>query len=82
MDPKLLKTPTIINKIVSEYILPSVCSDLGLAKKDKVKANLYKLLIYNKGSFFLSHKDTEKEDKMFGTLVVNLPSSHLGGDLY
>ncbi|KAM9986127.1 hypothetical protein ACTFIZ_004406 [Dictyostelium cf. discoideum] len=82
MDPKLLKTPTVINKLVTEYILPKVCTDLGLTKKDKVKANLYKLLVYNKGSFFLSHKDTEKEDKMFGTLVVNLPSSHLGGDLY
>jgi predicted 2-oxoglutarate/Fe(II)-dependent dioxygenase YbiX len=41
----------------------------------------YKLLIYEEGSFFASHRDTEKIPNMFATLVVNLPSEHEGGEL-
>jgi predicted 2-oxoglutarate/Fe(II)-dependent dioxygenase YbiX len=41
----------------------------------------YKLLIYEEGSFFTAHRDTEKIPNMFATLVVNLPSEHEGGDL-
>lgn len=53
--------------------------DLGIEKSD-IKADLYKLLIYEEGSFFLKHKDTEKEKGMFGTLVVGLPSYYEGGE--
>ncbi|GKT42519.1 uncharacterized protein ColSpa_02700 [Colletotrichum spaethianum] len=42
----------------------------------------HKLLLYEKGSFFKRHKDTEKEPGMVGTLVVCLPSEHLGGDVH
>ena len=42
---------------------------------------LYKLLIYETGSFFAAHRDTEKIPNMFATLVVNLPSAHAGGEL-
>ena len=45
-----------------------------------VSAELYKLLVYDTGSFFLAHRDTEKADGMFGTLVVVLPSAHRGGE--
>ena len=41
----------------------------------------YKLLVYEGGSFFASHRDTEKIPNMFATLVVNLPSAHEGGEL-
>ena len=41
----------------------------------------YKLLVYEAGSFFASHRDTEKIPNMFATLVVNLPSQHAGGEL-
>ena len=41
----------------------------------------YKLLIYEKGSFFTLHRDTEKIPDMFATLVINLPSEHEGGEL-
>ncbi len=44
-----------------------------------VKAELYKLLIYDKGGFFKAHRDTEKSRGMFGTLVVSLPSAHSRG---
>ncbi|PYH71790.1 2OG-Fe(II) oxygenase [Aspergillus vadensis CBS 113365] len=55
---------------------------LGLtAQSEEVKAELYKLLIYEEGAFFLPHQDSEKADGMFATLVVCLSSKHEGGDL-
>ncbi|MEW7280738.1 hypothetical protein ABW636_19280 [Aquimarina sp. 2201CG1-2-11] len=54
---------------------------LGFEKQNVVQTNLYKLLIYESGSFFLPHKDSEKEKGMFGTLVIGLPSKHIGGEL-
>jgi len=46
-----------------------------------VSANLYKLLIYERGDFFLPHKDSEKESGMFGSLIIGLPAKHSGGEL-
>lgn len=54
--------------------------DLGL-EDCTVSAHLYKMLIYEKGDFFLPHKDSEKEKGMFGTLVIGLPSKYTGGEL-
>ena len=59
-------------------IVDVVRNDLGIAQK--VKAEPYKLLIYEKGSFFAPHRDTEKSSRMFATLVICLPSRHEGGD--
>jgi predicted 2-oxoglutarate/Fe(II)-dependent dioxygenase YbiX len=53
----------------------------GLGVSDPISADLYKLLIYDKGSFFVSHRDTEKEPRMFATLVLALPSLASGGEL-
>ena len=47
----------------------------------KIEFEPYKLLIYEEGSFFTVHRDTEKIPNMFATLVINLPSEHEGGDL-
>ena len=44
-------------------------------------AELYKGLLYDVGGFFISHRDTEKSDRMVGTLVIVLPSLHRGGEL-
>lgn len=63
-----------------QKILNTVKEDLGL-EDDTIAAHLYKLLIYETGDFFLSHKDSEKEKGMFGTLVIGLPSRHTGGEL-
>src|SRR5262249_28033657 len=54
--------------------------ELGLEGYE-IAAHLYKLLIYETGSFFLPHRDSEKEKGMFGTLVVELPAQHRGGEL-
>ncbi len=54
---------------------------IGLGAGAGVEAELYKLLVYDEGSFFLEHRDTEKSPGMFGTLIVALPSLHKGGEL-
>ena len=53
----------------------------GLGVAGPVTAELYKLLVYDKGSFFVSHRDTEKASGMFATLVLALPSQSKGGEL-
>ncbi|GAM24050.1 hypothetical protein SAMD00019534_072250 [Acytostelium subglobosum LB1] len=61
-------------------ITKSIKESMGLTN-EVVTAELYKLLVYDKGSFFLPHRDSEKADNMFGTLVLSLPCPHRGGDL-
>jgi predicted 2-oxoglutarate/Fe(II)-dependent dioxygenase YbiX len=53
----------------------------GLGVSDPVEAEFYKLLIYDEGSFFVGHRDTEKLPGMFATLLVVLPSRFEGGAL-
>ena len=60
-------------------VVDAIKRDLGIRRK--VTAELYKLLVYEKGSFFKPHRDSEKMPGMFGTLVVCLPSRHQGGTL-
>ncbi|KAK6078394.1 2OG-Fe(II) oxygenase [Seiridium cupressi] len=47
-----------------------------------VRVEQYKLLLYEEGSFFKRHKDSEKVAGMIGTLVICLPSKHEGGDVH
>jgi 2OG-Fe(II) oxygenase superfamily len=60
-------------------LVADVASGLGVT--EPIAADFYKLLIYDAGSFFLGHRDTEKVPGMFATLVIVLPSEHEGGDL-
>jgi hypothetical protein len=53
----------------------------GLGVDDPIEAELYKLLVYDEGSFFVSHRDTEKSPGMFATLVIVPPSDCSGGEL-
>lgn len=46
-----------------------------------IQAELYKLLVYDTGSFFISHRDTEKALSMFARLVIVLLSDYEGGEL-
>lgn len=61
-------------------IVAAVQSELGLAGH-KLNAHLYNLLLYEKGGFFLPHRDGEKQDRMVATLVILLPSAYTGGEL-
>jgi hypothetical protein len=63
-----------------DSIVKDVRSELGLHDLE-LNAHLYKLLVYEKGGFFLPHKDGEKLDGMVATLVVALPAVHAGGEL-
>jgi predicted 2-oxoglutarate/Fe(II)-dependent dioxygenase YbiX len=62
-----------------ELILEQVKTGLGVS--GTIKAELYKLLIYGEGDFFVTHRDTEKAEGMFATLVIVLPSEYQGGEL-
>ncbi len=57
-----------------------IAKQLGLLDS-QIDFELYKILVYTKGSFFQEHRDTEKIPNMFATMVVNLPSMHEGGEL-
>jgi 2OG-Fe(II) oxygenase superfamily len=63
-----------------QQILSTVFDGLGCAGMG-ITAELYKMLVYEAGGFFLPHRDTEKTEGMFGTLVIVLPSTHRGGEL-
>jgi hypothetical protein len=60
-------------------IVERAAADMGYP--GSVSAELYKLLLYDRGSFFLEHRDSEKTEGMFGTLMVLLPSVFRGGEL-
>src|SRR3954468_22996055 len=62
-----------------DTILARVAEGLGVDAP--ITAEFYKLLLYDEGSFFVGHRDTEKAPGMFATLVVALPSSFAGGEL-
>lgn len=62
-----------------DVLLRDTAKGLGF---QKVVAKPHKLLLYEPGSFFKSHKDSEKEQGMIGTLVVCLPSQHEGSDVH
>ena len=61
-------------------ILGTAADGLGCPIQ-RLGANLYKLLIYEQGGFFLPHRDTEKTEGMVATLVVALPVVGSGGEI-
>ncbi len=61
-------------------IVEDVRQALGL-EGHQLSAQLYELLLYEKGGFFLPHRDGEKLDRMVATLAICLPSKHRGGEL-
>jgi hypothetical protein len=54
--------------------------ELGLPA-ERAEARLYKLLVYDKGGFFLPHRDGEKHDGMVASLIVVLANPFEGGAL-
>jgi hypothetical protein len=45
-----------------------------------IRAEFYKMLVYEKGSHFKAHKDTIRGNQHFGSLVIFLPSFYSGGE--
>jgi predicted 2-oxoglutarate/Fe(II)-dependent dioxygenase YbiX len=60
-------------------LVADVARELGVS--EPVEADFYKLLVYDTGSFFVDHRDTEKVPGMFATMVLVMPSDHRGGEL-
>ncbi len=58
----------------------TAADSLGLPA-DRLEARPYKLLVYEKGGFFLPHRDGEKCDRMVASLIVVLPNPFEGGRL-
>ena len=50
-------------------LVSKVATEMKCGGHSAVEAHLYKLLLYEPGGFFKSHRDTEKEPGMFGTMV-------------
>ena len=80
MDPAHFELTNPKWEALIESILEEVQHHLGL-EECKLSAHLYKLLLYEKGSFFLPHRDGERLDAMVATLIVALPAAHEGGEL-
>ncbi|KAI1332138.1 hypothetical protein F5Y16DRAFT_214404 [Xylariaceae sp. FL0255] len=72
----------LVNPAWMEFIkivLNDMSQSLGMTN---VNIELYKLLLYEEGSFFKRHKDSEKAPGMIGTLSICLPSHHKGGEVH
>ncbi len=61
-------------------VLPDVAAKLGVPAEE-LRAEIYKLLIYEKGGRFDWHRDAEKRKGMIGSLIVVLPCKFGGGEL-
>ena len=61
-------------------VMDLVATGLGMGES-RLGAKPYKLLVYRKGGFFASHRDTEKVPGMVATLSVTLPAQGSGGEL-
>ncbi|ESK89105.1 hypothetical protein Moror_5278 [Moniliophthora roreri MCA 2997] len=46
-----------------------------------IRAERYKLNVYEEGAFFKAHRDTPRAENMFASLVVVFPVTHKGGTL-
>ncbi|ETL82615.1 hypothetical protein L917_17253 [Phytophthora nicotianae] len=80
LQPNLIEFKNPLWQTGIENLSKTIASRLGY-KDIPLKCLLYKLLVYGEGGHFVKHQDTEKEDGMIATLVVQPPSMHQGGDL-
>lgn len=53
----------------------------ALGIQEHIQAHLFKMLLYEKGSFFRCHRDKGHKPHVFGALVLQLPSVYQGGFL-
>lgn len=79
LDPQKFRLGAEWNSAIADATR-TVADSLGLPA-DRFEAKLYKLLVYEKGGFFLPHRDSEKHDRMVASLIVVLPNTFEGGRL-
>jgi hypothetical protein len=79
LDPKKFRLGQEWDAVVARAA-QLAAEQLGLPA-ERVEARLYKLLVYEKGGFFLPHRDSEKHDGMVASLIVVLANPFEGGAL-
>jgi hypothetical protein len=79
LDPKKFRIGAEWNAHIAA-LCRAAAEQLGLPN-EHVEARLYKLLVYEKGGFFLPHRDSEKHDGMVASLIVVLANPFSGGAL-
>ncbi len=79
LDPQTFRLSAAWEAAIAAALRP-VAEQLGLPA-EQLEARLYKLLVYEKGGFFLPHRDSEKHDRMVASLIVVLPNPFEGGTL-
>jgi hypothetical protein len=79
LDPQKFHLSDAWNEAIVGAMKP-IAAQLGLPA-EQLEPRLYKLLVYEKGGFFLPHRDSEKHDRMVASLVVVLPNPFGGGTL-
>ncbi|KAJ3551126.1 hypothetical protein NM688_g4911 [Phlebia brevispora] len=80
MSPDMVKFANLAWEIWLKSVVHDICKTLGVVEAtSRPRWELHKLLLYETGSHFLPHVDTEKGDGMFATIVIALPSQFTGG---
>ena len=67
--------------IISDGRTTGIHRTAGEEKEAGIIVCLDKLNVYAPGDFFKEHVDTPRSTDMFGTLLINLPTKHEGGQL-
>lgn len=68
-----------LKDMIDSKIIPKIKADLS-PENTSISCELYKMVIYDEGGFFKPHKDTQRTQNHFGTLILFLPSVYEGGD--
>jgi hypothetical protein len=79
LDPTKFRLSDAWNAAVASAT-STIAQQLGLPT-EQLEAKLYKLLVYERGGFFLPHRDSEKHDRMVASMIVVLPNPFEGGAL-
>jgi predicted 2-oxoglutarate/Fe(II)-dependent dioxygenase YbiX len=79
IDASQIQLSATSEKTIDE-VVSRVATDLGLTDL-QLRAEPYKVLLYERGGHFQRHRDSEKIDRMVGSLIVMLPSGFSGGEL-
>ncbi|KAJ7146564.1 hypothetical protein C8R44DRAFT_757779 [Mycena epipterygia] len=71
------------NKFIAGTVVKEVVQALGVSYSPAIapRCELHKLLLYETGSHFSPHQDTEKHPGMFATVIIILPSEYTGGQV-
>ena len=69
------------NDMINNLLQKEIKQGLGVGEGKEVIVKLSKLLLFEGERQYDFHSDHKKEDKMFATLVVYLPSVYTGGEM-